>query len=107
MSGTKPTPGPWRVIGSSVYAGRTPVAECRLGIAGERGPSYDEQCANARAIAAVPELIKALQEFDEAFGEFHGEMHDHHSTAYRKAGDRLAKAIKQARAALAKALEPI
>ena len=61
MSGTKPTPGPWRVIGSSVYAGRTPVAECSLGIAGERGPSYDEQCANARAIGAVPDLIKALQ----------------------------------------------
>ena len=58
-----------------------------------------------RAVNCHADLVAALEEFDAAFGAFHSEMYDRHSTAYRNACNRLAAAVKGARAALAKAGE--
>ena len=116
MSGTKPTPGPWYVVRSSVNALHvcfdpgTPHAEgdeiCALFGGDEVTP---EMWANARLIVRAvnchADLVAALEEFDAAFGAFHSEMYDRHSTAYRNACNRLAAAVKGARAALAKAGE--
>lgn len=65
------TPGPWKAFGRTVYAGETPVA---LGISefdAELSPVYandarhplkndDEGEANARLIAAAPDMAKEL-----------------------------------------------
>lgn len=67
----KHTPGPWKTPGYDlpnvhVYgAGRFPaiVAYCpALVNAGGAGTTPDERVANARLIAAAPELLAALQE---------------------------------------------
>ena len=107
MSGTKPTPGPWELRGFKIYVPGTEkcIAEARIA-----WKSSAETAANARLIVRAvnchADLVAALEEFDAAFGAFHSEMYDRHSTAYRNACNRLAAAVKGARAALAKALEP-
>ena len=66
---TKHTPGPWSVnvtrmnyavvrwhIASSKYGSVYPICEHQI----EQEPSGDEQLANARLIAAAPELLEAL-----------------------------------------------
>ncbi len=66
MSDTKHTPGPWRVQNGSVYAlapdgsfGSLPVAHM------DRDPGNGtrpvERDANARLIAAAPEMVEALR----------------------------------------------
>ena len=58
----KHTPGPWRVenpeqFGRDIYAGRVQVASTfYIGI------SHEEEGANARLIAAVPDLLAALEQ---------------------------------------------
>jgi hypothetical protein len=103
MNTPKHTPGPWRIFNAG--RGRT------LSIHGPRGelgtnedcvvnwPGFDscdkpkrERVANARLIAAAPDLLEALEAF--AAAEF-GEM-----DAYRA---RLSIAAEKARAALTKA----
>lgn len=58
---TKHTPGPWRVVEDrapsslEVYAGKTAIAECW------RRADVETEIANARLIAAAPELLDALK----------------------------------------------
>ncbi|MFN3731329.1 hypothetical protein [Comamonas testosteroni] len=75
MSEAKHTPGPWEATGNLV---RSPmhqpeglprgvqIVECRDGYF---LPHTEEAKANARLIAAAPELLEALQEFDDAMKE--------------------------------------
>ena len=58
------TPGPWRVRENARHS----QEYCDLTICGDiwrladiNGPQYDHQEANARLIAAAPELLEALQ----------------------------------------------
>ena len=67
------TPGPWEVHGATIVW--SPIAKATIAAASElRAESYvafqmpsissadfDEACANARLIAAAPELLMALQ----------------------------------------------
>lgn len=58
---SKHTPGPWRVVEDrvpaslEVYAGKTAIAECW-----RRADALTE-LANARLIAAAPDLLEALE----------------------------------------------
>ena len=69
MSKAKHTPGPWKVLGTSlVFGGRKPrigsFAVAQTFMAGEDGlPLTDEreQAANARLIAAAPDLLAACR----------------------------------------------
>ena len=95
MSMTKPTPGPWiayedaRSSVTWVDAGRLCIAECPPGEDGQK------MFANARLIAAAPDLLGALQKMLREFGydvvHPNGLIHDEH------------EAILSAIAAIAKA----
>lgn len=76
MSGVKHTPGPWRVeAGTTLIWGNCnpddhstrgmgyPIAEARINPSGNwsTGPYADEGEANARLIAAAPDLLEALE----------------------------------------------
>jgi hypothetical protein len=94
MSGTKPTPGPWRVqdVPGDGYGKRFAVFSSKGDVLkGDqlepKGTSIGEARANARAIAAVPDLLAIVQWIAEE-------------------DDQLGYIVTQARAALAKALEP-
>jgi len=57
------TPGPWYIDADEPEAKGIPITDGAGFIAdvGTLGPSDDEDRANARAIAALPELIAALE----------------------------------------------
>lgn len=63
--GTKHTPGPWKAFPSDPADGAEcyylTAVELRGEIACIYGPQRDEQEANARLIAAAPELLEALE----------------------------------------------
>lgn len=69
---TNHTPGPWKASGNMVVGGRTPkhgghalfVAHCEVSTDYR---SDDETAANVRLIAAVPELLAALESITGAF----------------------------------------
>ena len=63
MSKQTHTPGPWRVNGASVWSDAGYVAE----LSSPRGP--DERDANARLVAAAPELLAALERCIAVFNE--------------------------------------
>jgi len=57
---TKWTPGPWTITGAS---GRTVWAgENQIAVVDDPDLAYDEQRANARLIAAAPDMAEALGE---------------------------------------------
>ena len=63
----KHTPGPWSYVGKSrIRSGnpRQPIAT-----AFGSGRTHDERAANARLIAAAPDLLAALQAVDEMFSQ--------------------------------------
>lgn len=62
---TQHTPGPWTATGSSVFAGSLPIAHTFL------NPGIDVDHANARLIAAAPELLKACRLLLDAVNEHH------------------------------------
>lgn len=56
---TKWTPGPWTITGASartVWAG-----EAQIAVIDDPALSYDEQRANARIVAAAPDMAEALR----------------------------------------------
>ena len=57
----KHTPGPWKVVGKSIKSeiGRDQSTIARIDSRGKFLPGYDE--ANARLIAAAPDLLEALK----------------------------------------------
>lgn len=83
---TKHTPGPWEAIGNLVQ-----IAECRDAYF---DPHSDEAKANARLIAAAPELLEALQSIAEYWNR------DQNETAM---ADACWHAIETAMAAITKA----
>lgn len=68
----KHTPGPWRIVQDrvpaslEVYAGKTAIAECW------RRADVETEIANARLIAAAPELLVALQLMVDRFIDTEG-----------------------------------
>jgi hypothetical protein len=62
MSGQKHTPGPWKVVGTEIWGPHVRLADGR--------GAYDEKDrqrrnANARLIAAAPDLLAALEDAAE------------------------------------------
>lgn len=69
---SKHTPGPWRAMGVMVEHPNGSVADicsCNLADFGQHNymRSYEEMCADARLIAAAPELLEALRALDMLF----------------------------------------
>jgi hypothetical protein len=68
------TPGPWKANGlpasndpdyrlsCAVYAGEKPICTTDLSVGRYKALSAEEQDANARLIAAAPELLEALSD---------------------------------------------
>jgi hypothetical protein len=54
------TPGPWNAVSSAGLL-RDVEAVGHIGVAGAMGRTREEQEANARLIAAAPELLEALR----------------------------------------------
>lgn len=111
---TKHTPGPWFLDGNGKIWRRPPseLYERGGGVAGDhpvaqafRGHSSWEQGfpveANARLIAAAPELLEALQSALQAFESIIDEMTV--GERYTNAGQYLIDAVPEARAAILKA----
>lgn len=86
MGEIKHTPGPWRVeAGTTLIWGNCnpddrstrgmgyPIAEARINPSGNwsTGPYADEGEANARLIAAAPEMKEALAAYDEYMGRWY------------------------------------
>lgn len=84
MSEVKHTPGPWTVLGEGIYCADNWffIADVPVNFAEHSGV----QEANARLIAAAPELLEALQELLEVQAELDAEI------AERKARAAIAKA---------------
>lgn len=94
MSGAKHTPGPWRDVGDGYVEAQSAPLKFRSGwydSAYLTADSKDEWEANARLIAAAPELLEALEGLLEYCG---GSVADEHLDEDE---------LKAARAAIAKA----
>lgn len=62
MSTDKHTPGPWRAIRNEVHVGtRRICAYVGAGVSLNLGAAYERECANARLIAAAPDMLLALR----------------------------------------------
>jgi hypothetical protein len=82
MSAPKHTPGPWNLGSSNVpvsllsvhasIAGSKHSTIARLSLPKKVGIGYDEAEANARLIAAAPELLEALKACLHCFDEMTG-----------------------------------
>jgi hypothetical protein len=59
------TPGPWKV--REDYAGSMSVVSHDHFLARVGPPNTEQSAANARLIAAAPDLLEALREFVESF----------------------------------------
>ncbi|MFC3950309.1 hypothetical protein [Serratia entomophila] len=88
MEGFKGTPGPWEVMnstdvfsqlggdsGDGAFADETDgwqICDCAVGLTKWAGDytelGYDVRIANAKLIAAAPELLEALHEFSRLYG---------------------------------------
>lgn len=100
MSNAAHTPGPWGLGDSDLHVSQMSVhflhkdakhsTICRM-VDSKHGMHWTEVYANARLIAAAPDLLAALEKF---VGHFDGNVGDHHIEHY---------AIPEARAAIAKA----
>ena len=100
---SKPTPGPWRydymsAYGRDIYAGKKWIGQAN----GDHGnpessfPSNSECNANARLIAAAPDLLEALEDMTARFERccrYNGNADE----------EMLAESTKDAHAAIAKA----
>jgi hypothetical protein len=83
----KHTPAPWEAHGFEIWAYGERIADTITGV------NFDEDRANARLMAAAPDLLKALQAFKKAsLGEDFDGWHEKYD-----------EAVSLARAALAKA----
>lgn len=91
MSTPKHTPGPWETLTFSNHELQTDFAMVKVGRRVHMVGHSEEDKANARLIAAAPDLLEALQEVSETFNESWRE-----GSTQRRLGD-------LARAAIAKA----
>ncbi len=92
MSGR--TPGPWYIDADEPEAKGIPITDGAGFIAdvGTLGPSDDEDRANARLIAALPELLDALEFMMRATAEWPGDMSASIDAIRDKAREAIAKA---------------
>lgn len=67
------TPGPWVAMGKAVYTeSDNPTREILWGGHNTRSASGEEKKANARLIAAAPELLEQCREFEKCLTFYHG-----------------------------------
>lgn len=109
---TKHTPGPWRLNSDALVCGNgdlmMSIAICYDKSSAADGVSRDEMKANARLIAAAPELLAALKDtFDALLREkiaYNQRIGADYETAHKHA--LLSSDFAAARAAIAKATNP-
>ena len=95
---TQHTPGPWRFTTDCIAIWNGPNARKALQIAdlgSEGSPNIDvaETLANARLIAAAPDLLAALIAFDNAFSHYcEGDPDSDEVSALYQAREAIAKA---------------
>lgn len=93
---TKYTSGPWQVFDAdptTVYGPhRDYLAACDPTHIGKAGSAYGERLANARLMAAAPELLEALQEYVAA-ADANQHVIFHHVIFHHKARAIIAKAL--------------
>lgn len=102
MSESKFTPGPWEIIGQfedKVYheASDTVVAQAWYPGASSKSPSpADTMKANARLIAAAPDMYKALEEIDFLFACDDEGLEQPAHEQWREAANKISAAIAKA-----------
>ena len=95
---TQHTPGPWSFTTDCIAIWNGPNARKALQIAdlsSEGSPDIDvaETLANARLIAAAPDLLAALKAFDDAFSHYcEGDPDSDEVSALYQAREAIAKA---------------
>ena len=92
------TPGPWKIIKPKVGADFEICARGKYSIAVAFSDSMDGE-ANARLIAATPDMLDALREMVDAFADCAGDTRD------AEQASREFNALDSARAAIRKATE--
>lgn len=96
MTESKHTPGPWRVDGEFVFADGVRIADTTAN-EDDAVPRSDGQCdADARLIAAAPDLLDALPDLLDALIVAEQVMHDNLGPDMPKQS----KAISRARVAI-------
>lgn len=86
---TKPTPGPWEYANDEVFAEPTNESVC---VILQKLPHAE---ANARPIAAAPELLAAAKHLDDVANEPNGH-HEGWEAAMTAASNRLRDALAKA-----------
>ena len=76
---SKHTPGPWFAVGAWVEIQYDEIADICTTNPGDFGQAflrrdYDESCANARLIAAAPDLLEALEGLIDACGNLRPDL---------------------------------
>ena len=56
------TPGPWEVVGQGVYSFERPTTQIVRGVRPQGAERTQEGWANAKLIAAAPDLLAALED---------------------------------------------
>jgi len=84
------TPGPWRAEGCTIYGSETCVAQTWSET--HDGLPTPPMVADARLIAAAPELLKSLRDILEWWTEMDGEFDDMPIELWDQAQDAIAKA---------------
>lgn len=97
MSESKHTPGPWSRVGTFVHALSDDGANQFCALVQDAHTPTQVLEANARLIAAAPELLEALQQTLAQCLAWQGEPNEYSCEIH-------SKIIRQARAAIAKAL---
>jgi len=92
---SKHTPGPWRQQGAPNSHRVNAVSSGPVAVASERFMSREERIANARLIAAAPDLLAALKDWQE--------LRDSEGDDGRDVVEWIERVERQMRAAIAKA----
>ena len=86
------TPGPWVAMGKAVYTeSDNPTREILWGVHNTRSASDEEKKANARLIAAAPDMYEACKLFEECMEFIDGREGYDASYELAKAREVLAK----------------
>ena len=96
---TKHTPGPWKAVKCGVYQNSqeridVPVHVASTGDDEYKGIGCEAQLANARLIAAAPDLLAACE---MALGEFHAQAQQPDAIRLITATDALCAALAKAK----------
>ena len=97
MDATKYTPGPWAVNGNTPDQVYTEQGDTLAIVRGTRRISDEERNANARLIAAAPELLEALEKLANMVPEIARALPSGVPMAYAEAFDKARAALTKAR----------